>query len=595
VTEFPANGATAGNAGLTTGTASTFIYCSGNTLLTTMNPLPAKVSSDTTGDFTFTNTENPVTYECKLDSGTWASCAASYTTPTLTDGSHTLSVRATDVAGTVEDPAVAYTWTVATLRTTIHTDQTNPTTETTGSFTFTNTQSPVTYECKLDSGTWASCGASYTTPALADGSHTLSVRATLAVADASALVEDPPVTYTWVINTGRPITTISTNLTNPTAETTGSFTFTNTQSPVTYECKLDSGAWASCTASYTTPVLDDGTHTLSVRATMAAVDAAPIVEDPPATYTWVIKTGRPVTTIKTYPNNPSNDTTGDFTFTNTQSPVTYECKLDSGAWASCGASYTTPVLADGEHTLSVRATVPATDASAIVETPPVTYTWVIDTIAPDTSIQPNPSDPTKFTFGSNESPVTYECKLDSGNWVSCKASYTTPDLADGTHTLSVRATDTAGNVDATPATYTWTIPAGNAVLDGGVVDAGQSEARAPIDGGIDSVRADRTPDVQGSIVEPGADAASVVALDAAVVKEDAAPGNPDTAVANADVAIVVKPDAASQVKDDAATAEKIPQLLGGGFCSIASSRTTSPSGFMLLALAGLALLRRRRR
>jgi MYXO-CTERM domain-containing protein len=72
-----------------------------------------------------------------------------------------------------------------------------------------------------------------------------------------------------------------------------------------------------------------------------------------------------------------------------------------------------------------------------------------------------------------------------------------------------------------------------------------------------------------------------------VVKDDAA--------VNADVATVVKPDAASQGKDDAATAEKIPQLLGGGFCAIASSRTASPSAFLFLALAGLALLRRRRR
>jgi MYXO-CTERM domain-containing protein len=151
----------------------------------------------------------------------------------------------------------------------------------------------------------------------------------------------------------------------------------------------------------------------------------------------------------------------------------------------------------------------------------------------------------------------------------------------------VRAIDAAGNVDTTPATYTWTVVAGNIVVDGGVVDAGQSEAQAPIDGGIDSVRADRTPDAQGSIAEPGADAATVVALDAAVVKEDA--------TVNADAATVVKQDAASQIKDDAATGEKIPQLLGGGFCAIASSRTASPSSFLFLALAGLALLRRRRR
>jgi hypothetical protein len=519
LSEFPANGATAGNAGLTTGTASTFIYCSGNTLVTTIATNPTNPSTSATGDFTFTNTDSPVTYECQIDGGAWGSCGASYTTPTLDDGSHTLAVRATDVAGNVEDPPVTFTWVIATLHTTIVTYPTNPTTETMGFFTFTNTQSPVTYECKLDSGAWASCAASYTTPALNDGSHTLSVRATLTVADASALVEAPPVTYTWVINTGRPTTTIATYPTNPTAETTGSFTFTNTQSPVTYACKLDSGDWTACNATYTTPVLTDGTHTLSVRATKPAVDAAPLVEDPPVTYTWVINTGRPVTTIATYPKNPSNDTTGDFTFTNTQSPVTYECKLDSGAWTACNAAYTTPVLDDGTHTLSVRATKPATDAGAVVESPPVTYTWVIDTIAPDTIIATKPSDPSKvaagsFTFQSTENPVTYECKLDSGNWGPCKASYTTSDLVDGTHTLSVRAIDAAGNVDTTPATYTWTVVAGNIIVDGGVVDAGQSEAQSPMDSGIDSIRADRTPDVQGSIVEPGADAATVVSPDA---------------------------------------------------------------------------------
>jgi MYXO-CTERM domain-containing protein len=58
---------------------------------------------------------------------------------------------------------------------------------------------------------------------------------------------------------------------------------------------------------------------------------------------------------------------------------------------------------------------------------------------------------------------------------------------------------------------------------------------------------------------------------------------------------VAKEDAAAPFgnKDAAVTIQK-PVLLGGGFCTISSSRTSSPAAFALLGLAALALFRRRR-
>jgi MYXO-CTERM domain-containing protein len=69
----------------------------------------------------------------------------------------------------------------------------------------------------------------------------------------------------------------------------------------------------------------------------------------------------------------------------------------------------------------------------------------------------------------------------------------------------------------------------------------------------------------------------------------------DTAVPSPDVA-QPSPDTALPTNADAAPTPVVSpyQPGGGGFCAIAPAGTASPAAFLLLALAGLALLRRRR-
>jgi hypothetical protein len=81
---------------------------------------------------------------------------------------------------------------------------------------------------------------------------------------------------------------------------------------------------------------------------------------------------------------------------------------------------------------------------------------------PTTTVTGGPSagtnDPTPtFTFSSADPSASFECKLDSGSYAPCASPKTTAHLADGPHTFHVRARDSAGNIDPTPALRAFTV------------------------------------------------------------------------------------------------------------------------------------------
>src|SRR5439155_319595 len=150
----------------------------------------------------------------------------------------------------------------------------------------------------------------------------------------------------------------------------------------------------------------------------------------------------PNTTIDSDPTDPSGNATPTFSFSSSEPGSTFECRLDSGSWASCTSPDTlSPALAEGSHTFAVR----ATDSVANIDASPASYTWTVDLTAPNTTIDSNPTDPSgnatpTFSFSSSEPGSTFECRLDSGSCASCTTPFrSSPALAEGSHTFAVRA------------------------------------------------------------------------------------------------------------------------------------------------------------
>ena len=85
----------------------------------------------------------------------------------------------------------------------------------------------------------------------------------------------------------------------------------------------------------------------------------------------------------------------------------------------------------------------------------------LDQTIPNTQITGGPPAVTNnttstFIFIATE-PATYEASLDGGFFMPVTSPLSFAGLAASAHTLEIRATDLAGNVDPTPDTYTWTI------------------------------------------------------------------------------------------------------------------------------------------
>lgn len=176
---------------------------------------------------------------------------------------------------------------------------------------------------------------------------------------------------------------------------TPTFTFSSNESSATFECRIwVTGAmppeFGPCSGPGSSHTEYLGSMTLSYFFAVRAVDRAGRTDHTPAARTFIIDTTPPQTTIDAGPADGATvgDTTPTFTFSSSEPGSSFQCRIDSGAFAYCSSPYTTGTLTDGKHVLEVH----AIDVAGNTDQSPARRTFTV-TADVDEPSPPRPSPP----------------------------------------------------------------------------------------------------------------------------------------------------------------------------------------------------------
>nr|WP_294804527.1 hypothetical protein [uncultured Nitrososphaera sp.] len=470
----------------------------------------AGTTSSTSAKFTFTGVDNVgiARFEGALDTAAFATITSPYTVTGLALGQHQMKIRAIDTSGNVDPSPVVFSWTVVTPPDTTNPDTTissvkdgtgatiannGSTASTSLAITFTGTDNLAVsrYEAALDTQPYVTVTSPFNITNLALGAHVVKIRAV----DAAGNVDPTPAQFNWTVvlppDTTAPETTI-TSLKDATGATiapngstsstsvTVTFTGSDDIAVARFEASLDTQAFVTVTSPFTVNNLTIGSHTLRVRA----VDTSGNVDATPGSITWSVTDGVPPTltvtsikdgtgaTLAAGAQTTSQSATFTFTGTDNVAVVGFQIAVDNNLFSPASSPYTVSA-GQGPHTVRILSFDGAGNQSNIF-----TFSWTVvvppDTTAPDTSIDsvkdgvgatiaPNGStgsNAVTVTFSGSDNVAIdhFEVAFDSTtNFVTRVSPYTINNINLGNHTVRVRAVDTSGNVDPSPATFSWTV------------------------------------------------------------------------------------------------------------------------------------------
>jgi hypothetical protein len=357
-------------------------------------------------------------------------------------------------------------------QTTIDSGPAGPTNDPTPSFAFSSSEPGSTFQCRIDSESFAACSSPYTSAPLAEGSHIFEVRAT----DAATNTDLTPASRSFSVDTGVPASQASSPASANAALIAVAYTASDSGSGLAsvelwvdppgaggYSKAATDGSPAGSDSFAYTAAAGDGTYSFYTRALDKAgnYEAAPASADS----TTTLDTSPPQTSIESGPSGLTADPSPSFAFSSSEPGSTFQCRIDSESLAACSSPYTAAALGDGAHTFEVR----AKDGAGNTDPSPAARSFTIDTAGPiSAATAPTSTASTAITVsytasdsGSGLASVELWAKPPGAGSYSKASTDSSPSASDsfaysaaagdGTYSFYTRALDKAGNYEAAPA------------------------------------------------------------------------------------------------------------------------------------------------
>ncbi|WP_375773801.1 Ig-like domain-containing protein [Archangium gephyra] len=473
----------------------------GRALLTEVRDTPVSGEPVPNGKLSITGSASDVKVQLKLiplnpalavieslltvTSGTWST-----NWPGLASGSYALEARVVDAANNIGDP-VTFFFDLDLIRPTVEFTVTGRPSE--GSITaskdiafgFDTSERVQAYECTINNSP-VTCTNPFLSSVAISGTYQLKVWVT----DMAGNKSLNPATRNWTVDTDQPVVFILNRASIPTG---GSAT---QQTDITFELRankdgldiycqkdLDSAEWAKpcecnswrpapdgelpqiCIKTYTD--LSEAPHVFVVKAVSPTTNAE-TSEAERQRNEWVVDRTKPDTFITEKPGDwvAVNYATVKFTTPTESQTPDFQCELtkpDGIVVSTCSASnsHLMSGLADGRYTLRIK----AIDSAGNEEAEPAVASWTVDTQGPAAPVLEVPSAERRYKelvltgtaagepFSvvsaylddpeATGAPIGTATVTASGAWQLAVAAERKPE--DGRHSLTLKATDRAGN------------------------------------------------------------------------------------------------------------------------------------------------------
>jgi hypothetical protein len=422
----------------------------------TISADPDTWSSNTQPTITFSSSDSISSidhYDLKIDDSAFGRQKSPYKLPPLSDGVHTITVRAYDKAFNYVEGDV-----------TVYIDSTPPeafspsvspegwSSNTTPVLTFSTldiTGEIDRYEVKIDGGAFSVRESPYVFPTLKDGIHIITVRAYDVAGNyidgfVSVYIDtEPPVSFTPAADPDAWTSDNQPQISFSTSDKTSGIDY--------YNVKIDDGSYFRQDSPYKLPRLSDGKHIIEVRA----YDMVGHYID--GTTNVYIDTGKPDLDLTNFENDTwfiDSNVHIEWTYSDTVSGVDeVAIQLNDDSAIDKGKEYFHDFsdLTEGRYKFKITVYDQAQNSrSKQIE-------FGIDSTPPSLSIlQPVEdsyiaNDSVQFVWESADtlSGINhYEFKLDNGDYIifNDRTSHTINSLKSGEHTVKIKAVDNAGNV-----------------------------------------------------------------------------------------------------------------------------------------------------